>query len=135
MNKLTIVSVALSALVFAVLIPALELNSSHLFNPLWPSHARLHEAWQLLTNASIAILALYLVYSRKSPTIGIRLCLITGVPFLIAWAMGGTYGGSMLHSDGTQMAIAGVNAAVIIVAILTVLLVMSDFRERKRGSN
>ena len=132
MNKLTIISVILNAIVFALLIPVLELNSSHLLNPLWPSHARLHEAWQLLTNASIAIFALYLVYSRKSIMIGIRLCLITGVSFLIAWALGSTYGGSMLHSDGTQMAIAGVNVAVIIVAILTGLLVASDFRERKK---
>lgn len=132
MNRLTITSVALNAAVFALLIPILEVNSSHLTNPLWPSHAKLHEAWQLLTNASIAILALRLAFSDKSGWISIALCLITQVSFLVAWATSSSYGGSMLHSDGTQMAIAGVNVAVLIVAALTTLLVASALRERAK---
>lgn len=132
MNRLTITSVVLNAAVFALLIPILELNSSHLTNPLWPSHAKLHEAWQLLTNASIAILALRLAFSDKSGWIAIALCLITQVSFLVAWATSSSYGGSMLHSDGTQMAIAGVNVAVLIVAALTTLLVASALRERAK---
>lgn len=132
MNRLTLISVALHAVVFALLIPVLEANSSHLTNALWPSHARLHEAWQLLTNAGIAVLALYLVISRKSAGTALALCLITGVSFLVAWATGGSYGGSMLHTDGTQMAVAGINVAVLIVMVLTVLLVASVFQERKR---
>ena len=130
MNRLTIVAVTMNAIVFALLIPVLELNSSHLTNPLWPSHARLHEAWQLLTNAAIAILALRLAFSRQNSWIAIALCLITEVSFLIAWATSSSYGGSMLHSDGTQMAIAGINVAVLIVAALTSLLVVSAFREK-----
>jgi len=132
MNRLTIVAVAMNAIVFALLIPVLELNSSHLTNPLWPSHARLHEAWQLLTNAAIAIFALRLAFSRKDSRIAIALCLITGVSFLIAWATSSSYGGSMLHSDGTQMAVAGINVAVLVVAALTLLLVVSAFRERSK---
>ncbi len=130
MNRLTIVAVTMNAIVFALLIPILELNSSHLTNPLWPPHARIHEAWQLLTNAAIAILALRLVFSRRDGWIAIVLCLITGVSFLIAWATSSTYGGSMLRSDGTQLAIAGINVAVLVVAALTTLLVVSVFRER-----
>ena len=130
MNRLTIVAVTMNAIVFALLIPVLELNSSHLTNPLWPSHARLHEAWQLLTNAAIAILALRLAFSRRDSWVAIVLCLITEVSFLIAWATSSSYGGSMLHSDGTKMAIAGFNVAVLVVAALTLLLVVSAFREK-----
>lgn len=132
MNRLTLVAVTMNAIVFALLIPVLELNSSHLTNPLWPSHARLHEAWQLLTNAAIAILALGLAFSHRDSLVAIVLCLITGVSFLIAWATSSSYGGSMLHSDGTQMAIAGVNVAVLVVAALTSLLVVSAFREKAK---
>jgi hypothetical protein len=132
MNRLTIVAVTMHAIVFALLIPVLELNSSHLTNPLWPSHARLHEAWQLLTNAGIAILALTLALRRRDSWVAITLCLITGVSFLVAWAASNSYGGSMLHSDGTQMAIFGINVAVLVVGALTLLLVVSAFRERSK---
>jgi hypothetical protein len=130
MNRLTFVAVTMNAIVFVLLIPFFELNSSHLTNPLWPSHARLHEAWQLLTNAAIAIFALRLALNRRGPWIAIALCLIPGVSFLIAWATSASYGGSMLHSDGTQMAIAGINVAVLVVAAVTSLLVVSAFREK-----
>lgn len=131
MNKLTIVAVALHALVFVVLLPILEINDTHLTNPEWPSHARLHEAWQLLTNAAIGLFALYLVATKKATLIGIRLCLIIAASFIVAYATSGTYGGSMLHSDGTELAIAGVNVAVLIVAVVGTLLVVSELRERK----
>lgn len=122
MNSLTVFAVIMNALVFAVLVPVLEVNNSHLLNPHWPSHARLHEAWQLLTNAGIAVFALHLVLVRKQSLVAILLGLITCVSFLVAWATAASYGGSMLHSDGSQMAIAGVNVAVLVVAALTLLL-------------
>ena len=119
MSKLVTVSVALSAFIFAGLIPAMEINSTHLFNPEWPEHARLHEAWQLLTNAGISLLALAWVWQRRAPRLGVSLALIICGAFLTAWALGASYGGSMLHSDGTQLAVAGVNVAVIVVFIVT----------------
>ncbi len=38
----------------------------------------------------------------------------------------------MLHSEGTQMAVAGINVAVLVVAALTSLLVVSAFREKAK---
>lgn len=125
MHKFATVSVALSAIIFTILIPVLELNSTHLTNPDWPSHARLHEAWQLLTNAAISVFAMGCVLTSRAPRIAISLSLIICISFLAAWALGSAYGGSMLHSDGTQMAVAGINLAVIVVGVLTVLLVSS----------
>ncbi|MFK7895268.1 MAG: hypothetical protein AB8G23_05510 [Myxococcota bacterium] len=129
MSKLATVSVGLSTLIFAGLIPVMEINSTHLFNPEWPEHARLHEAWQLLTNAGICALALACVWTQRAPRLGITLALIVCGAFLTAWALGASYGGSMLHTDGTQMAVAGVNVAVIIVAVVTGLLTFSWFKQ------
>ncbi len=55
------------------------------------------------------------------------------VSFLAALALGPAYGGSMLHSDGTQMAVAGINVAVIVVIALTVLLVLSLSKTKTLG--
>ena len=125
MPKLATFSVGLSALIFAGLIPAMEINATHLFNPQWPEHARLHEAWQLLTNAGISLLAVASVWTQRAPRLGLSLALIICGAFLTAWILGATYGGSMLHTDGTQMAVAGLNVAVIVVFIVTTLLTFS----------
>lgn len=125
MSKLATLSVGLSAAIFAGLIPAMEINSTHLLNPEWPEHARLHEAWQLITNASISLLAVACVWTQRAPRLGISLAMIICGGFLTAWVLGTTYGGSMLHTDGTQMAIGGLNVAVIIVLLLTGLLFLS----------
>ena len=122
MSKLALSSVGLSAVIFAGLIPVMEINSTHLFNPQWPEHARLHEAWQLLTNAGISLLAVACVWTQRAPRLGVSLALIICGAFLTAWVLGATYGGSMLHTDGTQMAVAGINVAVIVVFIVTGLL-------------
>ncbi len=44
--------ITLGVLVYAVIVPYLKIKASHVFNPLWPPHARLHEVWQLSTNCS-----------------------------------------------------------------------------------
>lgn len=128
MSKLAKFSVALSAVIFAALIPAIEVNATHLFNPEWPEHARLHEAWQLLTNAGISLLAVACVWTQRAPRLGISLALIICGAFLSAWGLAGSYGGSMFHTDGTQMAVAGLNVAVVIVFVVTGLLALSWVR-------
>ena len=135
MPKFATLSVGLSAIVFAVLIPVLELNSTHLTNSEWPSHARLHEAWQLLTNAAISLLALGCVWTNRAPRIGIILALMICASFLTAWALGSVYGGSMLHTDGTQMAVGGVNVAVIVVIALTGVLLASFWKTKVSNSS
>lgn len=125
MPKLALISISLSAFVLAVLLPSLEISVTHLINPDWPSHARLHDAWQLLTNGALSIFALVLVWKGHAPKIGIGIALIISISFLISLISGPLYGGSMLNSDGTEMAVAGLNVAVLIVVILTVLLMLS----------
>ncbi len=135
MRKLSVISVLLSSLVFGLLIPILEINPTHLLNPEWPSHARLHEAWQLITNAAVSVFALYLVATSKAPKIAIVLSLIINVSFLSAFVLAGSYGGSMLHTDGTQMAVGGINTAVLVVVAVTTILLFSLRRERPAATH
>jgi len=130
MGNFSVITVLLTSLVFGLLIPILELNQTHLFNTEWPSHARLHEAWQLITNATISALALYLVWTGKAPKIAIVLSLIIGLSFLTAFVLGGSYGGSMLHTDGTQKAVGGINVAILVVVPLMAMLLFSLVRGR-----
>lgn len=125
MFRFTAVVVTLSALVSGIIIPILELNETHLFNPNWPAHARLHEAWQLITNSALSALAVFLIWSGRAPRLAILLSLIISVPFLLAFAAASTYGGSMLHTDGTQLAVWGINLGVLVALVLSSLLLLS----------
>jgi len=125
MSKLATASVGFSVIIFTVLIPVLEVSPTHVFNLEWPSHARLHVAWQLLTNAALSILALGCVWSARSPRIGICIALIPIVSFLTAFTLRSVYGGSLFHTDGTQIAVGGINVAVLIMIPLTALLLVS----------
>lgn len=124
MPKITIISIALCAFILSVVLPFMEISDSHLFNPEWPSHARLHEAWQLLENAALSILALILVWKGIAPRLGIVIGLILSTSFLIAWLVGPLYGGSMAHSDGTEFAIGGISVVVVGVALVAGLLLL-----------
>lgn len=125
MYRFTAIVVTLSALVSGIVIPLLELNETHLFNPDWPAHARLHEAWQLMTNSALSALAVFLIWSGRAPRLAIILSLIISAPFLLAFAGRATYGGSMLHSDGTQLAVWGINLGVLVALIMSSLLLLS----------
>jgi hypothetical protein len=110
------------ALIIGVAVPVLEFNATHVFNAAWPGHARLHEVWQLAGNTALAGLCLWLAWRKGAPRLaaGIGLCLTGG--FMVAYALSGAYGGSMLHTDGTELAIGGVNVAVIVMLAATCAL-------------
>lgn len=111
--------VTFQAIVFVCLVPMLEISDTHLFSPDWPPHARLHEAWQLLTNAALSVFVLYLAWRNQRPVSALTISLLVSLSFLAAWGLQSLYGGSMRHADGTQLAIFGLNAAVLLMTFLT----------------
>jgi hypothetical protein len=121
----------------AVLVPILEVGPTHVFNPDWPGHARLHEVWQLIGNTALCFFSFWLAWQRRDWVLACILGLIPCLGFLTALGLAPLYGGTMRHSDGTELAIGGVNVAVIVVALSTsglVALLSAVLRER-RNSN
>lgn len=112
--KMTLHKCALTfcALLFGAAVPYLEINVTHVFNPTWPPHARLHEVWQLTTNSAIALYCIWMLWFRESiRTPALLTTMVTG-GFLFAYAIRDGYGGSMLHTDGTERLIFGMNIGV-----------------------
>lgn len=115
----------LSVSTFVIIVPFLEISETHVFNPLWPSHARLHEVWQLLTNFLLGVMALWLAWRRDRVRLasGIGILIVGG--FLGAYLLSGFYGGSMQHTDGSEIALGGLNVAVVVMALAFMGLVAS----------
>ena len=104
----------------AVLTPILEIGPTHVFNPDWPGHARVHEVWQLITNALLAGFAIWFAVSRRDMKVASLLGLLVNSAFLVAVLMAPLYDGTMRHSDGTELAIGGVNLAVAVMVLATI---------------
>lgn len=121
----------LCVLVFGAVVPVLETNATHVFNPLWPEHARLHEVWQLVSNSALAALCLYLAWGRSDVRLASVIALCVSVGFLGAFSLADTYGGSMRHTDGSEIAVGGVHIAVVVMAVVTAALVGIAMRERQ----
>ena len=58
----------------------LDIGDTHLFNPNWDEHSRVHEVWRLATNSMIAFLGLYLMWKKNMYVIAslLSLCMILG---------------------------------------------------------
>lgn len=104
----------LSIGLYAVVVPYLEINDTHVFNPAWLAHAKLHEVWQLITNSSLGAIALWLTWFAQNGRAQASLIalLVTG-GFLAAFAMQDLYGGSMIHPDGSEKTAFGINVGVL----------------------
>lgn len=116
------IAISFACLILAVAVPVLEVNATHLFNPAWPEHARLHEAWQLLANGAIALVCLYLAWRTEHGRLAAVVLLAVTGSFLAAFALADLYGGSMAGTSSAATEVGGVNPAVAVMAVATVLL-------------
>ena len=108
--------------VLGVLVPYLEYSPTHIFNPDWPGHAKLHDVWQLLTNSTFAAAAVFLAWTRADLRLAARLGLVAPAAFLISFFTMDLYGGSMVNSDGTELRFGSVNASLVMMLIVSAVL-------------
>lgn len=114
--------ITFSILLYAIVVPILEINDTHVFNPDWTPHVRIHEVWQLFTNSSIGIICFWLVWFKKEYKFSTFLSMIITGSFLIAFILQDQYGGSMKYLDGTEKTILGINIGVFGFGIAFILL-------------
>jgi hypothetical protein len=85
-----------------------DLSPTHVFNPAWPAHARLHEVWLLATGALLALVTSYFIwFYRDRPRFGISLSAVLGSVllggFFIAAATSSQYGGVLIDPATAPM--------------------------------
>lgn len=117
--------ITITAILYVVLLPLLEISPSHVFSLSWPAHARLHNVWQLATNASIALLALYLCWFERRVRLASLLLLAPTAAFIAAWITSGAYGGSIDVEPGRDFQMFWRQPAGILMTVLTIGLAHS----------
>ena len=104
--------------VYAVLLLRAELNPTHVVNPEWPGHARLHNVWLLVQNASLCVLSLYLIWkqsSRENLLIAGLIGTIIFACFLITGITSPLYGGSLTDPGAEVLLIQGMDINVFVL--------------------
>ncbi|AVO59521.1 hypothetical protein [Pseudomonas chlororaphis] len=125
--------VTIGIIFYAVVVPVLEINETHVFNPAWEPHARLHEVWQLFTNTAIGVFSLWLVWLKGNLRLSSLLTVFVTGGFLLAYWLRQSYGGSMVLTDGSEKLILGVNLglfAYVLAILLAAIAVAIDWRKR-----
>ncbi|TJY35929.1 hypothetical protein [Pontimicrobium aquaticum] len=117
--------ITFSIILYAIAVPFLEINATHVFNPDWTPHVRIHEVWQLITNTSIGVLCLWLVWVKKETKISVILSLLITGGFLLAYILQDFYGGSMKYLDGSEKTLLGINIGGLGFGIAFILLLLT----------
>ena len=125
--------ISFGVVLYAVVVPILEINATHVFNPDWAPHMRIHEVWQLLTNSSLGVLCLWLTWSQGKLILSAVVSLTVTGSFLVAFILQDTYGGSMKYLDGSEKTLLGVNVGVIGFGLVVMLLIMVIFLEYRKN--
>lgn len=134
MNKLDKkkISITISVILYAAIVPFLEINDTHVFSPDWTPHARIHEVWQLITNSAIGLFCLILVWGKNETRLSAFLSLLVMGGFLIAYLIKDTYGGDMRYEDGTEKTVLGINIGVFGYGLATLLILISFLDDVKK---
>lgn len=121
-------------LIYTIGVPILEINSTHVFSSDWTPHARIHEVWQLITNSSIGLTCLWLVwYKHKIVLPSILGLLVTG-GFILAYLLQDFYGGSMKYLDGSEKMILGINLGIFSFGIVFFIFLYTLYMEVRRNT-
>lgn len=119
---------------YAVVVPVLEINDTHVFNQAWAPHARLHETWQLFTNTALGTFSVWLVWGKDNLKLASLLTVFVTGGFLMAYWLRDGYGGSMVLSDGSEKMILGVNLGLFAYTLAILLAGIAVAVEWRKAS-
>ena len=134
MNNAARILITLGTLLYGIAPLIADLNASHVLNPDWPPHSRLHMVWLLATNTSLAALSLFLVWKRGQVVMAgvLGVCVIGG--FWVAAATLGFYGGALSDMGGIGTKILGLEGNAVAFGIGITLLAAGLVTEIKSKS-
>jgi hypothetical protein len=131
--KLLVTAIAVCMCLFNLVA---EVNSTHVWNATIEPHARFHLVWQLASNCSLAVIALALLWQKKSrgpsPVLGsnlrcsVALLLVEPLSFLFAAASRTWYGGTYFPANVPEydITLAGMPVALLVFGAISLTLLL-----------
>ncbi|MDG1185165.1 MAG: hypothetical protein P8N39_06195 [SAR86 cluster bacterium] len=113
------------ALICAGLGPlSIDVGITHLLNPDWDAHARVHEVWRLSTNSFIAFIGLYLIWIMQKELLAalLSLCLLLG--FWVSVFLMPFYDGLAVGQGVDELEPFGVPINIISIAVVSIIQIV-----------
>jgi len=134
--KLSRILVTIPALFIIVVPPLADLNESHVLNPLWIGHARLHTVWLLATNCLVSLIALRILWrasepKRESIRMGAALVGSILIGFFVAAVTQSAYEGSLTDPNGIAITAGPIDANLAAFSALACLVAAALVLARK----
>lgn len=109
-----------------------DANASHLLNPTWPGHARLHFMWALTFMFGSGLVNLYYLWRRPPDLSVLRLCALWQATSLLGgfWTavlLADLYGGTIRDPEH-HLELLGVNENLLVFGALALLLALVGAR-------
>ena len=98
-----------------------DIGPSHLLNPDWDAHARVHEVWRLSTNFLIFSLGIYLLWMKKNERLPAFLSLCIHLGFVFSAATMSLYGGAATGEGLTEPSVTGIPVNVSLFSAMFVI--------------
>ena len=95
-----------------------DVGPSHLLNPDWDAHARVHEVWRLSTNFLIFSLGIYLLWMKKNEVLSAILSLCIHLGFVFSAATMSLYGGAATGAGVPEPFILGIPVNVFLFSAM-----------------
>ena len=97
---------------------------THLLNPDWDAHARVHEVWRLSTNSFIAFIGLYLIWIIQKELLAalLSLCLLLG--FWVSVFLMPFYDGLAVGQGVDELEPFGVPINIISFAVVSIIQIV-----------
>ena len=136
-SRIARVLLTLTALILALVPPLADFGPSHVTNPSWPPHARLHTVWLVCTNSMVALLALALLWrrdhSRDPRTIPRSAALLTTVlaGFFLAAASQTLYNGALTDENGVAIRFGPVDANLATFSVCATAVIIALVLHRR----
>ena len=113
------------ALICAGLGPlSIDVGITHLLNPDWDAHARVHEVWRLSTNLFISFIGLYLIWIMQKELLAalLSLCLLLG--FWVSVFLMPFYDGLAVGQGVDELEPFGVPINIISFAVVSIIQIV-----------
>ncbi len=102
----------------------IDVGITHLLNPDWDAHARVHEVWRLSTNSFIAFIGLYLIWIMQKELLAalLSLCLLLG--FWVSVFLMPFYDGLAVGQGVDELEPFGVPINIISIAVVSIIQIV-----------
>lgn len=131
MHKIGRIFISLSIAVFTFIPPIADLaTNTHVFNPGWTPHSRVHTVWLLGVTSSTGLVALYLLWFRKTETgfnlnLAVTMAACVYGSFFLSAVTAGFYGGALTDvNSGMNIRILGIDPNLFTFGVALLLLLI-----------